>query len=323
MSCDSIELSIVIPVYNEAAGLEHAVHHISEAARQSTTSFEVILVDDGSQDGAWDVISSLSRRHERIHGYRLSRNFGKEAALMAGIHQTKGKAVLTIDADLQHPPECIPEMVNIWRSGEWDVVEGIKTDRTDPSPLYALAARCFYGFGKLIERFPEPGSGDFKLMDRKVVEALKAVSERQVFFRGIHAWLGFRRYAFPFQPAERGYGSGKWSLGKLMRLANTGIASFTAIPLQITSIVGVLFWLFALILGSHTLWSKWTGSAVSGFTTVILLQLICCGAVLLCLGIIGTYLGHIFDEVKGRPRYIIAQKTETPINTPEQVSHVR
>ena len=300
-------LSVVIPLYREAAHLPQTLQQIIGVLDGLATPYELILVDDGSPDDTWPVITQQAARHGAIRGLRLSRNFGKEAALAAGLEQARGNPVVVMDGDLQHPPELLPAMLAAWRDGA-EVVEAVKTYRGD-GVRHGTEARLFYRLFALLTGQDLRGASDFKLMDRRVLLAWRSLGERSLFFRGMHAWVGFRRVQLPFEVPERAGGSSGWSLIDLVRLAVTAVTSFSSAPLQLISLVGMAFALFALVLGAQTLYLKFTGTAITGFTTVILLLLVIGSAMMIGLGIIGTYIARIYDEVKARPRYIVAEQT--------------
>ena len=306
------DLSIVIPVYNEAGQIAATLAAIRSAMFEVPdvrTSF--ILVDDGSSDRTWEVISAISSEHADVRGIRLSRNFGKEAALCAGLDiagETKTDACIVMDADLQHPPELIPRMVTLWRAG-YDVVEGVKSSRGRERLLYGMLARAFYGMMGKLSGFDFNDVSDFKLLDMKVVGSWKKLGESRTFFRGMTAWLGYPRATLPFDVAERTTGRSGWSTIKLIRLATDAVSSFTSAPLHFVTILGCAMFVMAVLLGTQALYKKMAGVALDGFTTVILLQLLIGSSVMISLGIIGLYIARIFDEVKHRPRYLVQETT--------------
>lgn len=301
-------LSIVIPAYQEEQGLQPALEHISGVTESLGMPYELVVVDDGSTDQTWDKLKALSSRLPQIKALRLSRNFGKELALCAGLEAAMGDAVLILDADLQHPPELIPDMVQMWQQEGYEVVEGVKRDRGKEPRLFKWLANSFYWLMGQTSGYHFEGASDFKLLDRKVVEAWKSMPERNVFFRGMSTWLGFRRAHLSFDVAERTSGKSSWSQVKLISLALTGLVSFSSLPLRLVTMLGMIFLIAAVLLGMQTLYMKFAGIAVSGFTTVILLQLIIGSAIMISLGIIGEYIGRIYNEIKGRPRYVIADR---------------
>jgi len=301
-------LSIVIPAYQEEQGLKAALSRIAGIVDALDISYEMLVVDDGSSDRTWDVLTSLTRQLPTLRALRLSRNFGKEYALCAGLEAASGKAVLIMDADLQHPPDLIPDMVRLWREEGYEVVEGVKRNRGRESRISRWFAALFYWLMGKISGYRLEGASDYRLLDRKVVEAWKQMPERNVFFRGMSTWLGFRRTSIPFDVAERHAGESTWTRLKLLSLAITGLISFSSLPLRLVTLLGILFLAAAVLLGMQTLYMKVAGHAVSGFTTVILLQLMIGSVVMVSLGIIGEYIGRIYDEIKGRPRYVISER---------------
>ncbi|MEH6462207.1 glycosyltransferase family 2 protein [Chitinimonas sp. JJ19] len=305
-ACD---LSVVIPLYREGVHLGDTVKEISQVLEGLETRYELILVDDGSPDDTWQAILTQAKHNPAIKGLRLSRNFGKEAALAAGLEQASGKAIVVMDGDLQHPPTLIPTMLQCWRDGA-EVVEAVKQHRGKESLRNRIQAQVFYRTFALLAGYDLRGASDFKLIDRRVLEAWRHMGERNLFFRGMSAWLGFRRVQLPFDVPERAGGQSTWSVLQLTRLAMTAVTSFSSAPLHLITLAGMGFMLFSLILGMQTIYLKLAGKAVDGFTTVILLLLIIGGAVMLGLGIIGTYVARIYEEVKGRPRYIIAEQVK-------------
>lgn len=300
-------ISIIIPVYNEGKHIEENIIAIRDRAKCENVIFEFVLVDDGSSDDSFAAMQRVSERLQVSRLIRLSRNFGKESAVAAGLTEAVGEACIVMDSDLQHPPELICEMVRLWREEGYEVVDAVKADRGRESRLYKLFARLFYGAFNRMSGLELQGASDFKLMDRKAVDAWKCMNEHATFFRGMSTWVGFRRISIPFEVAERAGGSTKWSFRKLAALAIGAITSFSALPLQLVTVAGLLFMAGAVILGIETLVMWILGHAASGFTTVILLLLIIGSLLMISLGIIGTYIAKIYDEVKKRPRYVIAQ----------------
>lgn len=303
-------LSVVVPLYNEGAHLKEVFQSITQVLQSLEQSFELIFVDDGSQDDTWAGLSALRKDHPWLDILRLSRNFGKEAALAAGLQVARGQAVVILDGDLQHPPELIREMFARWQEGEVDIVEAVKVARSAEPLFVRMGARLFYGMHARLGGTALQGATDFKLLDRKVIDAWKQMGERNIFFRGMAAWLGFRRETVSFSVPPRVGGASRWSLWGLLRLAVTGITSFTSLPLHLTTLIGGLFLLFSFLLGGHTLYMKFTGQAVSGFATVILLLLIMGSCILISIGIVGIYIARIYEEVKARPRYLVAERQE-------------
>jgi glycosyltransferase involved in cell wall biosynthesis len=298
-------LSIVIPAYREADHLHDSLQAIRTVATGLNVPFEIVVVDDGSPDTTWKILESLSSQWPELRALRLARNFGKEASLMAGLTASAGKAVIIMDADLQHPPALIPEMFRLWADGGWDVVNAVKRTRGNEGWLRKKLAGCYYALFGRLAGIEIANSADFKLLSRRVVDTVCSLPERNTFFRGLVSWVGFRQTSLPFDVEARAGGVSTWSTVKLARLAVNSLVSFSTIPLQAVTLMGLAFLVFALVLGIQTLWAKITGEAVEGFTTIILLLLIIGAVLMIALGIIGQYLAKIYDEVKRRPRYLI------------------
>lgn len=305
--------SVVIPVYREGSNLIGVLDEIKENLSASGLAFEFVLVDDGSPDNSWEVISAQTERFPMLRAARLSRNFGKEAALCAGLEMARGNIVIVMDADGQHPPSLLPKMVRVWREGNIDIVEAVKASRGKETVFSKLSAGLFYLLWNKLSGFELRGASDYKLMNRRAVDAYLQMQERNVFFRGMTAWLGFRRAQVPFVVAERNGGSSGWSFFRLLRLALTGITAFSALPLQLVTLVGFVFLIFSVVFGIYTLALQLWGLSVSGFATVILLVLVTGSLLMISLGIIGVYLERIYDEIKFRPRYVISQSTQSDV----------
>jgi len=303
-------ISIILPCLNEASHIAASVDVIAAVLDGMSTSYELILIDDGSTDGTWQAFKEIAQKHCSVQALSLSRRFGKEQALCAGLEAARGQAVILMDADLQHPPTLIPEMVRIWREEDVDVVEAKKSDRGGESWLAKLEAKLFYSMLKRLSGFDLAGASDFKLLDRKVVDAWAQLPGRNLFFRGMSAWLGFRRREVFFSVEERAGGKSGWNLAALLRLAITGITAFSSAPIHVVTGLGLLFLTFAVLLGCQTLYNWTSGVATDGFTTVILLLLIIGSTIMIGLGVIGTYVSRIYNEVKGRPRYLVRERID-------------
>ncbi|MDR1490624.1 MAG: glycosyltransferase family 2 protein [Desulfovibrio sp.] len=301
-------LSIVSPVYCEGAHIHAFLDAVEEAVAPLGLGYEIILVDDGSKDDSFAQMRKAAQTRPFLRCLRLSRNFGKEAALAAGLETATGDAVITLDADLQHPPALIPEMVRLWRENTADVIEAHKEKRQKESLADRMAASLFYRLFFLFTSIDIKGAGDFKLLDRKVVQAWKSMPERKVFYRGMISWLGFRHYELPFVPAERQSGAGKWSFLNKIRLALDSITAFSSKPLTLIWLLGLVFFLFSILVGAETLWKYFTGQAMDGFTTVILLILVTGASILSAICILSVYIRQNFHELKGRPRYLISER---------------
>ena len=302
-------LSIILPAYNEEQNIERTALTISGILEEAEIPFELVFVDDGSMDGTYKEINRLAERDNRIRGAEFSRNFGKEAAIFAGLELAAGDACIVMDCDLQHPPQVIPEMYRLWKEG-YEVVEGIKKSRGKENIFHRMFAGMFYGIMSKMMKMDMRSSSDFKLLDRKVVCVLLGLGERNTFFRALSFWAGFRSVKVEYEVQERAFGDSKWSFGSLIKYAVSNVTSFSTVPLQMVTVMGVFSILFSLVLAVQTLVKYVLGTAVEGFTTVILLVLIIGGVIMISLGMIGHYLARIYEEVKGRPRYIIRRTTD-------------
>jgi len=300
-------LSVVIPAFNEEDMICRAAKAISGELIHAEIDYELLFIDDGSTDTTWIQIGECAEQSERIRGVRFSRNFGKESAIFAGLEQAQGDCVVVIDCDLQHPPEKIVEMYKLWEEG-YEVIEGIKADRGEESKFYSFAAESFYRIISKAMQIDMEKASDFKLLDRKAVNVLLNMRERNAFFRALSSWIGFDTATVEFEVARREEGTTKWTTWSLIKYAVSNIASFSSAPMQIVTILGGLMLLFSIILGAIALFQKAKGIALEGFTTVIIIQLFTGSLIMISLGIIGYYIAKIYDEMKGRPRYIISKK---------------
>ena len=298
-------LSVVLPAYNEEESVPLAARTIGGLLAEADIPYELLFVNDGSRDHTWQAIQKAAEQDPRVRGIRFSRNFGKEAAIFAGLAQARGACCVVLDCDLQHPPEKILEMYRLWQEG-WQVVEGIKVSRGRENPVHTLAARTFYRFLSGATRIDMSRASDFKLLDRRAVDVLIAMREKNAFFRALSSWIGFSTAQVEFQVREREAGRSKWSLRSLFRYALTNLAAFSTAPLQLVTFLGVLVLIASVVLSVHSLWQKFTGQALEGFTTVIILILFIGSILMICLGIIGYYIAKIYEEVKDRPRYILS-----------------
>jgi glycosyltransferase involved in cell wall biosynthesis len=310
-------ISCVVPAYNEAANLEPLLSALTGQLRELVPEWEILVVDDGSSDASPAVLSRWTGVRG-VRWLRLSRNFGKEAALTAGIDHAAGDVVVLMDADLQHPPEMIAPMLEAWRAGA-DMVCAARRSRDDESLAKRAGSWFFY---RLVNR---PGAveipvdaGDFRLMDRRVVDALRALPERNRFMKGLYAWVGFRTEVLPYAPPPRYAGTSSFSLRRLAALAFTGITAFTNAPLRVWSAIGALVALVAFgfglwIVGAHFI----VGHDVPGWATLVAGLMFSAGIQLLSVGILGEYVGRIFDEVKQRPVYILGEAHGSGLAAPQ------
>jgi glycosyltransferase involved in cell wall biosynthesis len=309
-------ISIVIPVYNEAQLIQTSIPTIIHAVEQGLGRqhadlyrLEIVAVNDGSADQTSQVLAHMQQQEPRIRAISFTRNFGKEAAILAGLQHAQGDAVVVIDADLQHPPALIAPMIKLWENGLL-VVHAVKAQRARESWLQRHLAKAFYAVFQSMSGLDLRGHSDFKLLDKQVVQMLLALPERQRFFRGLISWANFPSGQLPFEVADRPDGTeSKWNRLKLLRYAVSNITSFSSLPLKLVTYLGVATLLFGLIIGGNSLLQKIEGKAIDGFTTVNLLIIIIGGAILLSLGVIGHYLARLYDEMKGRPAYLVRTDT--------------
>ena len=302
------KISIVIPAFREGVHLAASLADIVGRLRSEDLDFELVVVDDGSDDNTWQTLSDVEDDIPELRALSFTRNFGKEAAIVAGLSCATGDAAIVMDADLQHPPSLIPEMVRLWRDEGCEVVNAVKEHRGKETRLDRFAATTFYGLFARLTGIDLMNGSDFKLLDRQVVEAYCALPERHLFFRGIVKWLGHRQCSLAFHVDDRVAGEGKWNLLARAIMATNAFTSFSAIPLQFVTVAGIISLMVAFVLVVQTLYNWATGSAVEGFTTVILLVLAIGAILMISLGIIGQYLAKIYDELKGRPRYLIGRR---------------
>lgn len=309
------KISIVIPCLNEEQNLRLVTGPIGQQLEQYPQSSEIVLVDDGSTDGSWALIQQLRHEDKRIRGIKLSRNFGKEAAVAAGLAHAEGDLVILMDSDLQHPPELIPKMIEIWCHNDVEIVEAVKQSRGDEGSIKNIFSRLFYVLFSKMADLDLRNASDYKLLSRKALDAWSRLPERNLFFRGMSLWIGYPRAEIPFSVAPRTVGRSGWGYGKLTQLAISALTAYSSAPLRLVALSGMLFSIFALILGLHTLFNYFSGQAVSGFTTVILLLLLVGAAILFGLAVIGEYIGRIYEEIKQRPRYLVADTTDRDAST--------
>ena len=299
-------LSVILPSYNEEKMIPVAADTISGILEREGIDFELLFIDDGSKDATWENITKAAQRNAHVVGVHFSRNFGKEAAMFAGLEKATGDCCVVLDCDLQHPPEKIVEMYRLWEDG-YEVVEGIKEDRGEESGLHKFAANSFYGLISRATGMDMSSSSDFKLLDRKVVDTLNSLPERNVFFRALSFWVGYRKATVYYSVRERTEGESKWSTKSLIKYAITNIGSFSSAPLHMVTVLGLIMLMVAIVFSIISLVQKLTGQALGGFTTVILLLLFSSSMIMISLGIVGYYIARIYDEIKGRPRYIISK----------------
>ena len=298
-------LSVVIPAYNEQEMVPVAAKELDRILTESKIDHELLFVDDGSRDATWQKIRAASEEHKCVRGVHFSRNFGKEAAIFAGLGQAKGDCVAVIDCDLQHPPEKLVEMYRLWENG-YEVIEGVKSDRGKESFLHRLSAKTFYAMISKATGVDMTRASDFKLLDRKAVNVILTMREKRAFFRALSGWVGFKTTEVTYEVQERTAGESKWSTWALTKYAVSNITAFTSWPLHLVTVFGFITLIVSFVMGIVSLVQKFMGVALGGFTTVIILLLFIGSVIMISLGIIGYYVGNIYEEIKDRPRYIIS-----------------
>ena len=309
------KISVVAPAFNEAENLPVLIDRL-RSVLAPYDDYEIVIVDDGSRDRSLEVLRALADEDGRVRFLSLSRNFGHQNALKAGLDHATGDCVIMLDADLQHPPELIPAMVERWREG-FEVVNMIRRD--DDTPAFKKwTAALFYRFVNAISDFKiRPGAADFRLLDRKVIDALNRLGERTLFFRGIIPWLGFRQCEIEYAPAARAHGSSKYDLSRMALLALDGIISSSTRPLRLSTILGLAMSTLAMLYAAYAVTVKLAlGTAVSGWTSLLMGVMLLGGVQLVMLGIVGEYIGRILLETKGRPAYIVRERSEPAAESP-------
>ncbi len=307
------DISVVVPVYNEGANIRPLAARLLPALEQAGVSFEAIFIDDGSQDDSLAELKALCAGEPRFRALSFSRNFGKEIAIAAGLDEARGAAAVIMDSDLQHPPEVIPLFIEKWRAG-YKNVYGQRADRATDPKMRTLFTALFY---RLLEKIGDvplpPGAGDFRLLDRQAVDALLSMRERARFNKGLYAWIGFKSIGVPFDVESRASGESKFNFTRLARFALDGLLSFSSMPLMIWTYVGLAISIFALGMAAYY-WARTMlfGVDTPGFPTLVVSIAFFSGVQLLSLGVLGEYIGRIFNEVKGRPLYLVAERVGTP-----------
>lgn len=314
-------ISIVVPVFNEGMEAGNNLRQILVAATMAGYETELVVVDDGSVDGTDATVRQLVAEDARVRPLFFTRNFGKEAAIHAGLSAARGDAVVVIDADLQHPPQLIPRMIQLWSQGI-PIVSAVKSRRGRESAFSRLRAAAFYRLFKVFAGLDIAGQCDFKLLDRLVVDALLAFPEKQKFFRGLVDWSGYESAQIPFEVGEREGGSSRWSFVRLLRYAVNNITSFSSAPLKIVTLLGLVTLVIGVMFGAISLLQKFNGVALDGFTTVNLLVIFSSGSIMMSLGIIGHYLSRIHDEIKRRPAYLLKPERNKANETSTADRHI-
>lgn len=301
------QVSCIVPCLNEADNLRILLPALRHRLDSLCAGWEVIVIDDGSSDATAELMTEWSMQ-DGFRYIQLSRNFGKEAAISAGLEAADGDVVICLDADMQHPPALIETMLRRWREGA-EMVYAVRRDRDDESRFKRFGAHWFYRLLSGSRVDVPAGAGDFRLMDRRVVEALVALPERTRFMKGLYAWVGFKSEALPYTPDARLHGESHFRPLRLFRLAMDGLTAFTTWPLRFVSLLGSAFALCSMLYGTYLVGSYlWVGNAVSGWTSIITALLFFAGVNLISLGVVGEYVARIFDEVKGRPLYVTRQR---------------
>jgi glycosyltransferase involved in cell wall biosynthesis len=303
------ELSVVAPMYNEQTNVAPFVSAVSAVLAQSGISHEILLVDDGSRDGTWDAIVAASAASPHVRGVSLSRNFGHQGALLAGLNHARGRAVVTMDGDLQHPPATLLELVAAWRDG-YKVVNTRRADSDDTSGFKRLTSRAFYW---LFSRFTgvqmEAGASDFRLLDRDAVQALVRLGDADLFIRGLVSWLGFHTKTIPYQAARRHSGVPKFTLKKMLRLSTGAMISFSALPLRLGIGIGFITSALAFVELCYILYAYANGEVVPGWASLMTVMSFMFGILFVLLGIIGTYLAKVYEILKRRPRFVVGNRS--------------
>lgn len=297
-------LSVIIPAYNEEKCIKSAHKVIHSLLSENNIDCEFIFVDDGSQDETYKMITELTEESENITGLHFSRNFGKESAISAGLAAVKGDCAVVLDCDLQHPPEKIIEMYHLWEEG-YEIVEGVKNSRGEENKMHSIAAKIFYSVISRMAGFDMANSSDFKLLDKKVVDVLSKMPERG-FFRAISYWVGYKKTTVEYDVNMRIDGESKWSTKGLIKYAFSNISSYSTAPMQIVTALGFVMLIISVIFGIWALIDKIVGRALEGMTTVIIITIFIGSIIMISLGIIGYYIARIYEEIKGRPKYIIS-----------------
>jgi len=302
------ELSIVVPVFNEAGNIKKLYSELIPVLQELGVDWEVIFCDDGSDDATWEIIDHLHKDDERIKGIRFSRNFGHQYALFAGMQHASGKAVITMDGDLQHPPALLPEMLERWRAGD-KIVHTVRIYNKEQGALKKFSSNLFYKLFTFLSGVEmEGGMADFRLLDRQVLDELLKFKEEGLFLRGLVHWVGYQSSKLDFQCGQRFSGKGKYSLKKMLKLAWTGITSFSIVPLRVSIVIGVLTSLLAFAEMLYAIYAKmFTDTVVPGWASGVALVSFLFGILFIMLGVLGEYMGRVLIESRGRPRFLISE----------------
>lgn len=305
-------LSVIIPAYNEEKCIKSAYSKIDSLLAENNIESQFVFVDDGSQDQTYRLITELASEKENVTGLHFSRNFGKESAISAGLAAADGDCAVVIDCDLQHPPEKIIEMYRLWEQG-YEIVEGIKKERGQEKKMHSIGAKIFYSVISRMAGFDMANSSDFKLLDKKVIDVMNKMPERG-FFRAISFWVGYNKTTVEYNVNQRVDGESKWSTKGLVKYAISNISSYSTAPMQIVTALGVIMLVISVIFGVWALIDKIIGRALEGMTTVIIITIFIGSIIMISLGIIGYYIARIYEEIKGRPKYIISSSVKSGKN---------
>ena len=298
-------LSVVLPAYNEEKMIQTTADTVDRILSEASVPYEIVFVNDGSKDGTWQQIETAAEKNPHVNGLHFSRNFGKESAIFAGLANAEGDCCAVMDCDLQHPPEVLVSMYRLWEQG-YEVVEGVKRSRGKESTIHRACAGLFYKMMSKAVKIDMSRASDFKLLDRKAVDALLEMPEKNAFFRALSSWIGYRSTSVEFDVQERTEGESKWSTWSLIKYAVTNVVAFSTAPMQFVTVAGGICFLGSLLLIIYSLVQYFSGHAVEGYTTTLLVLLLIGSAIMLSLGIIGYYIAKIYEEVKDRPRYILS-----------------
>jgi glycosyltransferase involved in cell wall biosynthesis len=302
------EISIVSPLYNESGNVVPLVTALGESLGAAGIDYELVLVDDGSSDGTWEAIAAIAARDPRVRGVALSRNFGHQGALLAGLNHARGRAVVSMDGDLQHPPAVVPALVAAWREG-YKVVNTRRSDSADTGAFKRFTSRAFYRVFSALSGVPlESGLSDFRLVDRSALSALTRMGDADLFIRGIVSWLGFKTKVVPYQAGERHSGRPKFTLRRMFRLSTGAMLSFSALPLRLGIGIGFVTSVLAFLELCYILYVYARGEVVPGWASVMTVMSFMFGILFVLLGVIGTYLGKIYEILKRRPRYVVGER---------------
>ena len=308
------KISVVIPLYNEEQNIEKIVVEVTNSIARFN-EWELILVDDGSTDKTLSIIKKIATQEKQVYFISLSRNFGHQNALRAGLDMATGDAVITMDGDMQHPPELLPEMIKIWQKGA-EIVFTLRENTEDLSWFKRQSSVLFYALLNSLSGMQlQAGSADFRLLDRKVVDVLKGFSESTIFYRGLIPWVGFHQQSISYVPHKRLHGKSKYSIRKMLRLAADGMTSFTFLPLRLAAVTGTFVGLLSFLYVFYALYIKFcTSQAISGWLSIMAGVYFLGGIQLVFIGLCGEYIGRIFMEVKGRPHYLISESKQPEFN---------